>query len=105
MSGMPSSGISRPMTTGNLMADCERWCRDNLRRREVPAAGGRRSAWSPLQWLPRRPHAAAASGPAPVGQASQSRAPAAEPDGGLRLNPDLSKVESRFKRHSVRRRR
>ena len=38
MSGLPSSGISRPMTTGNLMADCERWCRDNLRRREVPAA-------------------------------------------------------------------
>lgn len=36
MSGMPSSGISRPMTTGNLMADCERWCRENLRR-EVPA--------------------------------------------------------------------
>ncbi|MGY1632216.1 hypothetical protein ACI784_10990 [Geodermatophilus sp. SYSU D01186] len=28
------------MTTGNLMADCERWCRDNLRRREVPAASG-----------------------------------------------------------------
>jgi hypothetical protein len=40
LSGMPSSGISRPMTTGNLMADCERWCRDNLRRREVPAASG-----------------------------------------------------------------
>ena len=40
MSGMPSSGISRPMTTGNLMADCERWCRDNLRRRDVPAASG-----------------------------------------------------------------
>ena len=40
MSGMPSSGITRPMTTGNLMADCERWCRDNLRRREVPAASG-----------------------------------------------------------------
>ena len=40
MSGMPSRGISRPMTTGNLMADCERWCRDNLRRREVPAASG-----------------------------------------------------------------
>ena len=40
MSGMPSRGISRPMTTGNLMADCERWCRDNLRRREVPAPSG-----------------------------------------------------------------
>ena len=40
MSGMPSSGITGPMTTGNLMADCERWCRDNLRRSEVPAAGG-----------------------------------------------------------------
>jgi hypothetical protein len=40
LSGMPSSGISRPMTTGNLMADCERWCRDNLRRRELPAAIG-----------------------------------------------------------------
>ena len=40
MSGMPSSGISRPMTTGNLMADCERWCRDNLRRREVSVASG-----------------------------------------------------------------
>jgi hypothetical protein len=37
---MPSSGITRPMTTGNLMADCERWCRDNLRRLEVPAASG-----------------------------------------------------------------
>ena len=40
MSGMPSSGISRPMTTGNLMADCERWCRENLGRREVSAASG-----------------------------------------------------------------
>lgn len=41
MSGMPSRGITRPMTTtGNLMADCERWCRDNLRRREVPATNG-----------------------------------------------------------------
>ncbi len=40
MSGMPSRGISRPMTTGNLMADCERWCRDNLGRRDVPAATG-----------------------------------------------------------------
>jgi hypothetical protein len=28
------------MTTGNLMADCERWCRDNLRRREVPVQSG-----------------------------------------------------------------
>ena len=37
MSGTPSSGFPRPMTTGNLMADCERWCRDNLRRREVTA--------------------------------------------------------------------
>jgi len=38
---MPSPrGISRPMTTGNLMTDCERWCRDNLRRRELPAASG-----------------------------------------------------------------
>jgi hypothetical protein len=37
---MLSSGISRPMTTGNLNADCERWCLDNLRRREVPAASG-----------------------------------------------------------------
>ena len=40
MSGKPSGGISRPMTTGNLMADCERWCRDNLRRREVTAPRG-----------------------------------------------------------------
>jgi hypothetical protein len=31
--GMPSSGITRPMTTDHLMADCERCCRDNLRRR------------------------------------------------------------------------
>lgn len=23
------------MTTGNLLADCERWCRDNLPRREL----------------------------------------------------------------------
>ncbi|MGY1620185.1 hypothetical protein ACI797_25885 [Geodermatophilus sp. SYSU D00691] len=37
---MPSSGIFRPMTTGNLMADCERSCRAHLRRREVPAASG-----------------------------------------------------------------
>lgn len=35
MSGMPSSGLLRPMTTGNLLADCERWCRDNLPRREL----------------------------------------------------------------------
>ncbi len=40
MSGVLSGGISRPMTTGNLMADCERWCRDNLRRRDVPALSG-----------------------------------------------------------------
>ncbi|UOY01874.1 hypothetical protein [Blastococcus sp. PRF04-17] len=28
------------MTTGNLMADCERWCRDNLHRREDSARSG-----------------------------------------------------------------
>jgi hypothetical protein len=40
LSGMPFSGIARPMTTGNLMADCERWCRDNLRRPELAAPSG-----------------------------------------------------------------
>ncbi|MGY1591483.1 hypothetical protein ACI79D_05845 [Geodermatophilus sp. SYSU D00708] len=24
----------RPISTGNLLADCERWCRDHLPRRE-----------------------------------------------------------------------
>jgi hypothetical protein len=25
--------LDRPISTGNLLADCERWCRDNLPRR------------------------------------------------------------------------
>jgi hypothetical protein len=36
LSGTPSFGASRTISTGNLMADCERWCRDNLPPR-VPA--------------------------------------------------------------------
>lgn len=40
MSGTPSSGLLRAMSTGNLLADCERWCRDNLRRHEAPAQSG-----------------------------------------------------------------
>ena len=72
LSGMPSSGISRPMTTGNLMADCERWCRDNLRpprgagceRDDAPP--GRRSGGCPAgltpRQLPARPRLAGHSG-------------------------------------------
>ena len=47
---MPSSGISRPMTTGNLMADCERWCRDNL----PPRAPAPRPATA-LRVVPQQP--------------------------------------------------
>ncbi|SFL37202.1 hypothetical protein SAMN04488085_11035 [Geodermatophilus ruber] len=36
MSGTPSSGAPRALSTGNLMADCERWCRDTLPPRAVP---------------------------------------------------------------------
>jgi hypothetical protein len=36
LSGTPSFGASRTISTGNLMADCERWCRDNLPPRVVP---------------------------------------------------------------------
>ncbi|MGK5170504.1 hypothetical protein [Geodermatophilus sp. CPCC 205761] len=35
---MPSSGAFGAISTGNLMADCERWCRDNLPPR-VPVPG------------------------------------------------------------------
>lgn len=40
LSGLPSSGSFRPMSTGNLRADVERWCRDNLPLGEAPAARG-----------------------------------------------------------------
>jgi hypothetical protein len=36
LSGMPFSRASRPLSTGNLLADCERWCRDQLPPRGVP---------------------------------------------------------------------
>ncbi|WP_369253382.1 hypothetical protein [Geodermatophilus amargosae] len=28
-------GAPRPLSTGHLLADCERWCRDNLPPRQV----------------------------------------------------------------------
>lgn len=40
MYGLPSIGTLRPISTGNLLADVERWCRDNIPRREVPASNG-----------------------------------------------------------------
>jgi len=30
LSGTPSNGVPRALATGNLLADCERWCRDHL---------------------------------------------------------------------------
>lgn len=36
MFGTSSLGSPRPLSTGHLLADCERWCRDSLRPREVP---------------------------------------------------------------------
>jgi hypothetical protein len=27
---------TRPLSTGNLLADCERWCRDHLPPRHLP---------------------------------------------------------------------
>jgi hypothetical protein len=41
LSGMPSSRASRPLSTGNLLADCERWCRDELSPRAMPRQTGR----------------------------------------------------------------
>jgi len=37
---------AQPLSTGNLLADCERWCRDNLPARPSPApvAAVRRTA-------------------------------------------------------------
>ncbi|MGY1601687.1 hypothetical protein [Geodermatophilus sp. SYSU D00815] len=29
-------GAPHPVSTGNLLADCERWCRDHLPPRTVP---------------------------------------------------------------------
>src|SRR4051812_13462839 len=34
--GTSSTGVSRAISTGHLLADCERWCRDTLRPRETP---------------------------------------------------------------------
>ncbi|MGY1706048.1 hypothetical protein ACI79C_15895 [Geodermatophilus sp. SYSU D00697] len=28
-----AASLDRPISTGNLLADCERWCRDHLPRR------------------------------------------------------------------------
>jgi hypothetical protein len=39
LSGTSSFGAPGSISTGNLMADCERWCRDNLPRRAVPSQG------------------------------------------------------------------
>jgi hypothetical protein len=39
LSGMPYSRAFRPLSTGNLLADCERWCRDQLPPREVREEG------------------------------------------------------------------
>ena len=42
--------VTRPISTGHLLADCERWCRDNLpprpvrRLRSVPAPAPNRVA-------------------------------------------------------------
>ena len=35
MSGTPFSRTPRAISTGNLLADCERWCRDHLPARVV----------------------------------------------------------------------
>jgi hypothetical protein len=39
--------LDRPVSTGNLLADCERWCRDNLPRREPRPADAARVVDSP----------------------------------------------------------
>ena len=36
MFGTSLTGAPRPLSTGHLLADCERWCRDTLRPREAP---------------------------------------------------------------------
>ena len=36
MFGTSSTGAPRALSTGHLLADCERWCRDTLRPRETP---------------------------------------------------------------------
>ena len=38
------SRMARPISTGNLLADCERWCRDHLphRHRTQPSSPDRR---------------------------------------------------------------
>ena len=33
---MSSNGAPRALSTGHLLADCERWCRDTLPPREIP---------------------------------------------------------------------
>jgi len=35
--GTSSTGAPRALSTGHLLADCERWCRDTLRPRELPS--------------------------------------------------------------------
>ncbi|RBY76270.1 hypothetical protein DQ239_14920 [Blastococcus sp. TF02-09] len=37
MFGTSSSGAPRALSTGHLLADCERWCRDTLIPRPAPA--------------------------------------------------------------------
>jgi hypothetical protein len=34
--------LDRPISTGNLLADCERWCRDHLPRRDPRPSVDRR---------------------------------------------------------------
>ena len=36
MFGTSSNGAPRAFSTGHLLADCERWCRDTLPPRELP---------------------------------------------------------------------
>jgi hypothetical protein len=42
--GTSSSGEPRALSTGNLLADCERWCRDSLPPRVMPRRAHREVA-------------------------------------------------------------
>ena len=59
MFGTSSTGAPRPLSTGHLLADCERWCRDTLPPRRLP-----RPAQAPALRIVVTPPSVAAQAPA-----------------------------------------
>ena len=59
MFGTSLTGAPRALSTGHLLADCERWCRDTLRPREAP-----RPAQGPVLRVVVTPPSMAAQAPA-----------------------------------------